>query len=282
MNDDKQKSIDNARKLFEQNSVTYFNSTQLFPEHTRDDITILYGFVRIFDNFVDTTPQQSEQFFDYKKKFHEALDNNMAANDLVLDSFLELMHRKKIEHKIPLTFLKAMEQDLTKATYQTLEEVEDYMVGSAEVIGVMMAKILDLPHESIPYARLLGKSMQFINFIRDINHDLETLNRVYIPLEIIQRYDLANLEQQTAAASQRKFTNLIRDLIQLYFEWQVEAEVGFKYISRENLIPIKTASDMYKWTANQIYTDPFIIYRQQLKPTPEQIIETAEKNMQQL
>ena len=145
-----------------------------------------------------------------------------------------------------------------------------------------MAKILDLPHESIPYARLLGKSMQFINFIRDINHDLETLNRVYIPLEIIQRYDLANLEQQTAAASQRKFTNLIRDLIQLYFEWQVEAEVGFKYISRENLIPIKTASDMYKWTANQIYTDPFIIYRQQLKPTPEQIIETAEKNMQQL
>ena len=47
-----------------------------------------------------------------------------------------------------------MEQDLTKTNYQTLAELEDYMTGSAEAVGVMMAKIMGLPVESYPYAKL--------------------------------------------------------------------------------------------------------------------------------
>ncbi len=271
------KIIENANKIFADGSMTYFNAAQFFPEEIKNDVSILYSFVRVADDFVDCSPQKPDDFFAFKDLFLNKSLKNIKTGNSILDSFCELMSKKQIPQKAPSEFLKAMEQDLSKNTYQTFEELEAYMIGSAEVVGVMMAKIIGLEKNSEPFARKLGKAMQFINFIRDIDYDLKVLNRVYIPREVITKYDLENLEEETARTSSKKFTQLIRDLIQLYFEWQIEAEHGFKLIPHDLLIPIKTASDMYKWTANEIYADPFIIFRERLKPKRNQIIETAEK-----
>ena len=37
-------------------------------------------------------------------------------------------------------------------------------------------------------------------------------------------------------------------------------------------IAVKTASDMYLWTAKQIYKKPFIVYDIQIKPTWDRVI----------
>jgi len=75
-----------------------------------------------------------------------------------------------------------------------------------------------------------------------------------------------------------EFKKFIDTQIDYYFKWQTEAEQGFKYIPRRYLIPIKTASDMYNWTALKIKDNPFIIYEEKVKPSKFKIISTILKN----
>ena len=61
-------------------------------------------------------------------------------------------------------------------------------------------------------------------------------------------------------------------------EWQAESERGFSLIPHRFLVPIKTASDMYMWTAGEIYRNPFIVYEKKVKPFKSRIILTILKN----
>jgi len=173
-------------------------------------------------------------------------------------------------------FLDAMEMDLVKNRYHKLEETLAYMYGSAEVVGLMMAKILNLDPASYPFARLLGRSMQYANFIRDFAED-KHMNRIYFPLEDLcsDKIDSKNLDK----ISQRpEFTNFIRCQINNFEKWQMEAEKGFKFIPKRYLIPIKTASDMYKWTVAKIKKTPTIVLTKKIKPSVFIIISSIFKN----
>jgi phytoene synthase len=56
------------------------------------------------------------------------------------------MHVVKNQYQIPhdwiQSFFDAMRQDLTKNLYENYAEVQEYMYGSAEVVGLMMTKII--------------------------------------------------------------------------------------------------------------------------------------------
>jgi phytoene synthase len=65
------------------------------------------------------------------------------------------------------------------------------------------------------------------------------------------------------------FNAFIRNEIDRFKKWQKKAENGFRYIPSAYLVSIKTASDMYQWTADEIRRDPFIIYRRKVIPKVE-------------
>jgi len=131
-----------------------------------------------------------------------------------------------------------------------------------------MAKIMDLDPQSYPFARHLGRAMQYINFIRDIEEDL-ALGRTYLPLG---GSGLERLDRDYVMGRQDVFCAFIRDHIGLYRRWQQEAERGFAYIPRRCLIPIRTASDMYQWTAERINRDPLIVFQRKVKPAIPRIV----------
>lgn len=256
--------------IFKQGSKTYFNTSLFFPKKVREDVFILYSFVRIADNFVDTLPQQKKAFLQFKKDYLRK-EKGARTDNFIINQFQELIQRKKIDKHWVHLFLKAMEMDLNKKKYATLNQTKEYMVGSAEVIGLMMAKILGLDPKSFPYARLLGRSMQYINFIRDINEDL-TLGRIYLPQSELKKYKLKNLNKNYINQHSEEFKKFIQAQIKYYFGWVKEAEQGYRYIPKRYLIPIKTASDMYQWTAETIRKDPMIIYRKKVKPGKGRIL----------
>jgi phytoene synthase len=227
----------------------------------------------VADDYVDAVPQKKEEFLNFCNLYRQGLSGKKT-DDLIIDTFVELMKKKDFEPIWVEDFLHAMEMDLSKKDYDTLEETIEYMHGSAEVIGLFMAKILDLPEESYFAAERLGRAMQYINFIRDVREDL-MFGRRYLPLS---GYSLNNLTKEETSKKKTEFERFIRDQIDVYFEWVKEAESGFKFIPRRYYIPIKTASDMYKWTALQIRNNPFIIYDLKVKPTKGRIILNVLKN----
>jgi phytoene synthase len=257
-------------RIFKAGSRTYFYSSLFFPKTVRDDVFSLYSFVRTADDLVDSVPQRGEEFHAFRERYKKALCGEVTG-DVVVDSFVSLARRKDFDLCWVEAFLSSMDADLSKSSYLNLAELDEYIYGSAEVVGLMMAKILCLREESFPYARLLGKSMQFINFVRDIAEDLR-LGRTYFPQEDFAAYGLSSLDYAAVSRSPEMFRGFVRRQLSYYDLWQGEAEEGFAYIPRRYRIPIKTASEMYKWTAEQIRSDPFVIYRRKVKPSVSRIV----------
>jgi len=263
--------------IFRQGSTTYFYSSLFFPTKIRRSVFILYAFVRQADNYVDQIPQDAIGFYAFKDRFERAW-NGAETGDIVVDSFVLLAKEKQFEKSWIDAFLSSMEMDLTKKKYYTFEETLDYIYGSAEVIGLFMARILGLVDRSFESARYLGRAMQYVNFIRDIGED-NALGRLYFPEAELHQYGLKSLNHISARKYPKQFTLFMKAQIKKYCGWQEMAEHGYDFIPKRYLIPIKTASEMYKWTAHQIARDPFIVYRWKVKPVISQIIAETFKSM---
>lgn len=261
------------REIFKNGSKTYFNSSLFFPDEVRNDVFVLYGFVRTADNFVDAVPQDAGGFADFVERYHRARDG-AHLNDPVIDSFVELSQRCGFADSWSDAFLESMEMDLTKRTYGTIDETLHYIYGSAEVIGLFMARILRLSTEADEAARMLGRAMQYINFIRDLDED-RAFGRTYLPLHETL---LPDLSPESAGKHADAFRSFIRDQIRRYDAWQQKAEMGFRFIPKRYLIPIRTASQMYNWTGRVIANEPFVVYRRKVKPSRPRILLEVVKN----
>jgi len=263
--------------IFHKGSRTMFYSSLFFPKKIRNDVFICYAFVRRADDLVDKIPQNKERFYWFKQNYEQA-KNGKKTGDIVIDSFVDLEYRQSFDSTWTEAFLNSMEMDLTKKTYDTLEELLNYVYGAAEVMGLYMTNILGINKESYPYARFLGRSMQCINALRDIAEDIK-LGRSYIPIKDLNEHGLKSLEYQNIKKHPENFSNLINTHISRFCYWLETAEKGYHYMPKRYLISVKTAMDMYQWTAEQILKNPFIVYEWKVKPLISQIISTVFINL---
>jgi phytoene/squalene synthetase len=100
------------------------------------------------------------------------------------------------------TFLRSMEMDLEDRTYDQ-SAYEQYILGSAEVVGLMCLKVFvkgdQAQYEALtPYAMKLGSAFQKINFLRDVAADFQSLGRTYFP-----NVDLAQFDDDAKMAIER-------------------------------------------------------------------------------
>lgn len=259
-----------ADQVFKNGSTTYYYSSLFFPPKLREKVTTLYAFVRTVDNLVDVIPQKKDDFYFLKEQFY--LGRKGKKTDVaIIDDFLELELAFDFEFQWADAFWFAMECDITKNTYKNRKEIQEYMYGSAEVIGLMMGKLMSLPREAATTAQLLGRAMQYINFIRDVEED-NRLGRIYIPQDVLKKYKLPDLEVKTVKAYPSRFAAMMRSQVAQYYEWQHTAEKGFKYLPARARIAIKTASDLYGWTAERVAENPAIVFEKKVKPSKLQVI----------
>jgi phytoene synthase len=263
------------KEIYKKGSRTFYNSSIFFPQAVKEDVFKLYAFLRVADDLVDQIPQDAAGFYHFRTTYENAFQSGQPAGDLVIDGFIELARRKNFNPRWAKAFLDSMEMDLKKSSYNSLDETLQYTYGSAEVIGLFMSRIIGLPEAIFPNARMLGRAMQYINFIRDINEDLQ-LGRTYLPLE---DSGLTRLDFEYTNARRPQFESFIRSQLALYYEWHREAGPFFAGLKRNFRIPIQTATDMYLWTARQIEQNPFIIYQTKVKPGRFRIFGALIKNM---
>ncbi len=146
----------------------------------------IYGFVRLSDEIVDSFhdfPKQQllERF---KQETYQAIDEKISLNP-ILNSFQFVVNEFGIERAMIDKFIASMEMDLRKAEY-TQEKYEEYILGSAEVVGLMCLKVFTEGNQEMydaltPSAMKLGSAFQKINFLRDLKDDHYGLGRSYFP-----------------------------------------------------------------------------------------------------
>jgi phytoene synthase len=271
-------------EIFRDGSTTYYWSSKFFPKDIRDDVFKLYSFVRVVDDYVDNENPNIERF-NYIRKHWDAAKKDLintsqltgdSIDDRVLRNIAYVVHRHDCDPAWIDSFMDSMQMDIDARSYETIDDTIEYIYGSAEVIGLLMAKILSLPSESYDYARMQGRAMQYINFIRDIAEDYE-LGRHYFPREELITYGLKEISEKEARRKPSEFREFMVAQIRRHDEWQREASKGFRYIPRRYRIAIRTAVDMYSWTGRVISENPEIIFRQKVKPSKSRVLRAGLK-----
>lgn len=179
-------SYECSKIITERYSTSFSSSVKMLEPGLRDPIYAIYGFVRYADEIVDTFHEynQEELITEFEEDYFKALERKISMNP-ILNSFQEVVHKYQIQDLV-IPFLKSMKMDLDKSNYLTKEEYEEYIYGSADVVGLMCLKIFvkgdDAEYERLKEsAQKLGSAFQKVNFLRDLRDDIETLGRFYFP-----------------------------------------------------------------------------------------------------
>jgi phytoene/squalene synthetase len=149
-------------------------------------IYAVYGFVRYADEIVDTFHENDKAGLlqDFKAQTYEAIEKEISLNP-VIHCFQMVVNEYQIDHALIEAFLHSMEMDLLDIDYSQ-DVYEEYIYGSAEVVGLMCLKIFCEGNEQeyqklLPSAKSLGAAFQKVNFLRDIKSDYYERGRVYFP-----------------------------------------------------------------------------------------------------
>ncbi len=167
-------------------STSFSLGVKLLSPQFRDAVYSIYGFVRFADEIVDSFHHynKSQLLENFKLDTYKAIDQGISTNP-ILQSFQLTVNKYDINRELINAFLKSMEMDLTKTSHDK-NGINDYIYGSAEVVGLMCLKVfcngdLDEYNKLKEPASRLGSAFQKINFLRDINADYYELGRVYFP-----------------------------------------------------------------------------------------------------
>ena len=188
-----EQSYARCKQLNRRYGTTYYWSTHLLPVVKRHHVHALYGFCRYADDIVDdlgstaSVAEREAALTDFGDRFFVDLERG-SSDDAVLKAVVHTVKAFDIDPDCFRRFLRSMAMDFTVETYETFEDLLDYMDGSAAVIGEMMVPILEpLRPEAFRHARELGNAFQLSNFWRDVNEDLDR-GRVYIPQEDLRKF----------------------------------------------------------------------------------------------
>ena len=179
-------SLKSSKMVTNAYSTSFSLGIKFLSNRFHDPIYSVYGFVRFADEIVDSFHDfnKKELLADFRKQTYAAIEQKISLNP-ILNSFKSAVNEYNIPVELIDTFLDSMEMDLENIEYDR-SAYEKYILGSAEVVGLMCLKVfLEGDEETYqklkPEAMALGSAFQKINFLRDLNADYDKLGRTYFP-----------------------------------------------------------------------------------------------------
>lgn len=175
-----------SERLTKRYSTSFSLSSRLFDSCIRRHIYAIYGLVRIADEIVDTYrgSDSLERLNNLETEVACAMETQYSANPVV-HAYAQTARQFAIDSSLLMAFFESMRMDIDKKSF-TKKQYDEYIYGSAEVIGLMCARVFvqgeKESYESLQTgARALGSAYQKVNFLRDMKSDYEERGRVYFP-----------------------------------------------------------------------------------------------------
>ncbi len=181
-----QTTLECSKLITQRYSTSFTLGIKTLNKKLHFPIYAIYGFVRYADEIVDTfhSKDKARLLNHFEASTFEAIEQKVSLNP-VLHAFQLIVNQYKIDHELIRAFLHSMRLDLSETVYDQ-KGYEEYIYGSAEVVGLMCLKVFCNGNEKqyqelLPPAKKLGAAFQKVNFIRDIKSDFEERGRVYFP-----------------------------------------------------------------------------------------------------
>jgi len=227
-------SSESSKIITKKYSTSFSIAVNLLSPNIREAIYNIYGFVRVADEIVDSFEEYpKEELLDrFEQEYRYSLKVGISTNP-VINAFQGTVSKYNIDYALVESFLKSMRTDLEKQNYNNQKEIDDYIYGSADVVGLMCLKVFvqgdDEKYNNLKEAAMkLGSAFQKVNFLRDLNEDFENLNRSYFPNINPNNFTEAD-KSKVLLEINNDFEEAYKGIVKLPKEAKLAVYVAYKY-----------------------------------------------------
>ncbi|MEQ1646358.1 MAG: phytoene/squalene synthase family protein, partial [Pyrinomonadaceae bacterium] len=183
------------------------------------------------------------------------------SGDAVMNAIVHYFDKFQIPVEEGEAFLKSMFMDEERSTYENYAELEEYMYGSAGVIGLMVTRVVGYSSDAaFQYAVQLGYAFQLTNFLRDIREDYEELGRVYMPKQELRRFGLSSDDISDRVHDER-FVRFMKFQIERNREIYREALIGIPMLAWRGRLAVRISYVLYKAILAEVEHANYNIYK---------------------
>ena len=227
-------SSESSKIITKKYSTSFSIAVNLLSPNIREAIYNIYGFVRVADEIVDSFEEypKEELLNRFEQEYRYSLKVGISTNP-VINAFQGTVSKYNIDYALVESFLKSMRTDLEKQNYNNQKEIDDYIYGSADVVGLMCLKVFvqgdDEKYNNLKEAAMkLGSAFQKVNFLRDLNEDFENLNRSYFPNINPNNFTEAD-KSRVLLEINKDFEEAYKGIVKLPKEAKLAVYVAYKY-----------------------------------------------------
>jgi phytoene synthase len=250
-----------SKSIHRRTGKTFYYATRLLPERVRRATYVLYAFFRISDEVVDSGERgpvvtgvadggaSDRAATDQRERLlaiREQALGREPTDEPVLAAFDDLRREVGIDDREVEVFVDAMLTDIEKTRYETYDELEAYMRGSAAAVGEMMTSVMgpENPDEARPHAQKLGEAFQLTNFLRDVREDIVERGRIYLPQSTLETYGVTD-EQLQRFEVDEAFRDVMRHELRRAEGLYREGVAGIETLPADCQFPVLLASVLY-------------------------------------
>ena len=228
----------------------------LLSKEIRPQILVFYKFARAADDIADSANLSSNEKIKRLNLFKKAIENNK--NNKIKISKVEDLRKICIKNKIKinhaLNLLKAFKQDAIKKRYKNWSELIRYCKYSAVPVGRFVIDLHKEKQKAYKYSDPLCIALQILNHLQDCKEDYENLDRVYLPMQFLKKYNvkLSQLRKNITEKNLRLvFNEILKNTEKLIIEaGKNKKNMKHKHLSLETSFILEIAKKLLQLLKN--------------------------------
>jgi 15-cis-phytoene synthase len=187
--DDLERSRRFCQSLTRRQAGNFYYGLRLLPPEKRAALFALYAYMRLVDDIADaddgrTHEQRVQQLEKWRRQTHEVLAGRLPAENghLVWHALIDLVRKYSIPPRVFDEVIAGQAQDLQPVAFDAWEQLHQYCVRVAGVVGLACIHIWGFTGGAETEAMALdrGVAFQLTNILRDLRED-SSRGRCYLP-----------------------------------------------------------------------------------------------------
>ena len=175
-------------------------ATHLLPGRTRRDLLALYGFARLVDQIGDEAPGDRLALLDALEADLERVWGGTPEHPL-LSGLVATVQARRLPIDPFARLIAANRRDQLQSRYQTFDDLLGYCALSANPVGELVLGVFGAATpDRVARSNAICTALQLTEHWQDVAEDY-VHGRVYVPVEDLERFGVAEVELSGTAAS---------------------------------------------------------------------------------
>lgn len=206
------KAYQSCLQIARQHYENFPTAARLLAKPRRRATAAIYAFARTADDIADEGSLSRHERHASLNHYDTQLiriQSGEATSGPVFLALADTIQKYQLPIKPFTKLLQAFRRDIDTKRYADFDELADYCDHSANPVGELVLRLHGLWNETNEvYSNRICTALQLINFIQDLDSDYHQRDRLYIPMDEIQKFSVAesDLAQRT---NTRKLQQLI-------------------------------------------------------------------------